>query len=247
MKKIIVPVSGGKDSQACLILALLWRDVVEEVEVVPVFNDTGWDHPGTYAHLDYMRKKSELSIAVTVRGRGADTVPELIKEYGRFPWGVGRFCTKELKQRPFKRWLDTVEGEGEIWLGVRTGESGQRARKYQGLTSDETHEMNDMFPREYPKRLSSRFVYRLPVIDWTTEEVFSLSKRFGWKMNPLYAQGFDRVGCFPCLLAGKKTQELAFRSEFGRKQFAIIRELEQEIGEEYKFQDKDLTCEVCKI
>ena len=51
MKKIIVPVSGGKDSTASLCLAI---DKVGVKNVVPVFNDTGWEHPLTYEYLDYL-------------------------------------------------------------------------------------------------------------------------------------------------------------------------------------------------
>lgn len=52
--RCLVPVSGGggKDSQACLELALQQFD---PDEVVGLFCDTGWEHPKTYAHIDWMR------------------------------------------------------------------------------------------------------------------------------------------------------------------------------------------------
>ena len=51
---LIVPVSGGKDSTACLVKAL---NEYPNAEIIPVFNDTGWDHPTTYEYLDYLEKR----------------------------------------------------------------------------------------------------------------------------------------------------------------------------------------------
>lgn len=241
MTKIIVPVSGGKDSQATLILAMQ-----DGREVIPVFNETGWDHPDTYKHLDYMVGFFGLTLAVT-KWDDAPTLPELISKMGRFPFGLGRFCTSRYKQRAFKRWLHKQGGQFEIWLGIRSDESPQRRKKYGEMSVSDLYEMGDLFPGEYPKNIRSRMKYNLPLLNHTREDVFSVIEKAGMVANPLYALGFDRVGCFPCLLAGKPTQELAFSTEFGKAQFKIIEQLEISIGEKYKYQTEDLTCSVCKI
>lgn len=50
MEKHILSISGGKDSTALWILAKIERDL----DVTPVFADTGHEHPETYAYLDYL-------------------------------------------------------------------------------------------------------------------------------------------------------------------------------------------------
>ena len=49
--------------------------------------------------------------------------------------------------------------------------------------------------------------------------------------NPLYAAGFDRVGCFPCLAAGDAHKEKAFAfDETGFKHKVIVLTLEKVTG-----------------
>jgi len=239
--RIVVPVSGGKDSQATLILAM-----ADGREVIPVFNETGWDHPDTYDHLQYMVRFFGVELQVTQYDE-APTMPDIIRRQGKFPFGRGRFCTSEYKRTAFKRWLYTIPGELEIWLGIRSDESGQRKRKYSAFSQSELFAMDDLFPKRYPKKITSRCMYRLPLLESSRDAVFDIIKRAGMKHNPLYDQGFDRVGCFPCLVAGKPTQEKAFATDFGKDQWKIIQQLEKDLGEKYKYQVDTDTCMLCKI
>ena len=52
--KIVVQFSGGKDSHACLINAVKEYGA-DKIEAV--FCDTGWEHPDTYTHIDYVVKQ----------------------------------------------------------------------------------------------------------------------------------------------------------------------------------------------
>lgn len=49
MIKVVVPISGGKDSQACMKLA---SEQFDSSEVVGLFCDTQFEHPLTVAHVD---------------------------------------------------------------------------------------------------------------------------------------------------------------------------------------------------
>lgn len=40
-------------------------------------------------------------------------------------------------------------------------------------------------------------------MSWTVEDVINIHRRHGVPMNPLYHQGFDRVGCYPCIFSRK--------------------------------------------
>lgn len=71
-------------------------------------------------------------------------------------------------------------------------------------------------------------MFRLPIIDWTDDEVFDFIRG---EQNPLYDQGFKRVGCFPCLASGDAWKIKAFtHDDFGRSQLIAVQKVEQQIG-----------------
>jgi len=220
---VVVPISGGKDSQCCAKLA-----VEAGKRVVGLFCDTQFEHPITYAHVDRI---SEL-YGIEIHRITAGSVPEKVRKYGRFPGGGARHCTDELKIVPSKKWYRAYaekHGPFEVWYGMRSGESTERANRYQGRVSDEIIAPHDLMPGKYPKYLADLGVmFRLPIIDWTTSEVLAA---LDGEENPLYREGFERVGCFPCLAAGDPHKERAFAyDDFGRKQYVTVEGLIREIG-----------------
>ena len=90
MKKIVVPVSGGKDSQTCLKLAC---QSVGSENVLGLFCDTQFEHPLTYQHIEDMKKIYNVDIVVVTGG----SVPEKVLSHKRFPDFGTRFCTSLLK------------------------------------------------------------------------------------------------------------------------------------------------------
>ena len=246
--KVYVPVSGGKDSTACLLLALEFYDADE---IVGVHNNTGWDHPETYKYLEYLHNELGVTIENTIY-KEAPTIPDVIRKAGKFPFGKGRFCTYYLKQTAIYRYFKSKglyqSGNVECWFGIRKNESNNRAKKYGGLSKDETYPYNLIYTTA-PKSLSKHVHLRFPILDWSADQCFEFLKEKGIKPNPLYAEGTnDRVGCYPCLLAGKAAQESMFSTTFGQQQLQIIKDLEQKIGEKYVMYDTDQgSCENCKI
>ena len=63
--RIIVSFSGGKDSQACLIWAAK-KYGVSNIEAV--FCDTGWEHPSTYKHINYVCESMGVKLT-TIKGK----------------------------------------------------------------------------------------------------------------------------------------------------------------------------------
>ena len=49
-----------------------------------------------------------------------------------------------------------------------------------------------------------------PIIDWTEEEVWRFIRTYGLPYCVLYDQGFKRLGCLGCPLAGTKNREREF-------------------------------------
>jgi 3'-phosphoadenosine 5'-phosphosulfate sulfotransferase (PAPS reductase)/FAD synthetase len=129
MIKVVVPISGGKDSQSCLKLAL---QKYAAHEILGLFCDTQFEHPKTYAHIDWMRKK----YGVRIQRITAGSVEDKILKYKRFPGGGARHCTEELKIVPAKKFykaLALLLGAGfEVWVGVRSEESRDREKRYSG-------------------------------------------------------------------------------------------------------------------
>ena len=245
MDMVVVAFSGGKDSTATLLRAI---DEITDCPVVPLFYDTGWEHPITYDYVKYIEELTGL----TVERTNSATIPDLIRRYKRFPFGMGRFCTFVTKQTAAYHWFRDrgyyKTGNAQVWLGIRSDESGQRGRKYGGLSPTEVFKYRDLYSN-CPKGLNKHVAVRLPIVDWSEADVWRYLESKGVQTNPLYREGTnDRVGCYPCLLAGKKVQERMLATPFGQQRLKVIKQLEEEIGEKYQMYDTDQgSCEVCKI
>jgi 3'-phosphoadenosine 5'-phosphosulfate sulfotransferase (PAPS reductase)/FAD synthetase len=226
MPKIVVPVSGGKDSQACLKLA---TEEYGPENVRGLFCDTQFEHPLTYTHVQKLEGLYGVQIDRVCQG----SVPEKVREYQRFP-GPARHCTYTLKIRPSREYyweLTKSQPEGfEVWYGVRQAESAARAKQYKDRVCDEVYWPHEYMPKNFPKGLGKAGVrMRLPIVTWTAEEVMDFVGREN--LNPLYSHGFDRVGCFPCLAAGKGYQDRAYAFDaVGAEHDRIVTGLEQELG-----------------
>lgn len=252
MKKVkcVVPVSGGKDSQACLQLAIAHFGAEN---VIGLFCDTQFEHELTYKHVEHMAELYGVEIITRCEGE----VLDLCKKYKRFPSGTARFCTDALKinvSKKFYKQLAEQQGEGfEVWYDMRSAESHERAKRYEDKIDTETYAPHEVMPSNYPKYLGKMGVrFRMPIMEWTAGEVLEF---LAGNENPLYSKGFDRVGCFPCLAGGDKSKEWAFNfDEFGQSQLAKVREVEKEIGKDV-FRSKggiqrnnpDQLCLICQI
>lgn len=253
LKNIIVPVSGGKDSQACIKLACEEYGVDN---VMGLFCDTQFEHPITYQHIHTIADLYGVEISKVTAG----SVEEKVLKYGRFPGGGARHCTDELKIKPSKefykqyaeKWGCTKEDSFEVWYGVRSDESAARKKRYEGKAGSETCAPHEYMPSKYPQYLYKKYgiVIRMPIIDWSREEVMEY---LDGEQNPLYEQGFDRVGCFPCLAGGDKWKETAFSfDEFGEEQKKKVIWLENQIGKSIWTskggkQRNSPGCSVCEI
>lgn len=226
MIKCVVPVSGGKDSQLCLKLAV---ESFQKNEIIALFCDTQFEHEITYDHINTI--EGLYGVPVT-RISDGDVVTRALR-YGRFPSGAARFCTDDLKIKPTKRFIENLaarQGEGfEVWYGMRASESPERRKRYAEHISDELYAPHEVLPKKYPSHLADMGIrFRLPLLDLTSGEVFNA---LDGTHNPLYDMGFDRVGCFPCLASGDAWKEKAFNhDDTGRKHYELVLMVEQRTG-----------------
>ena len=219
----VIGISGGKDSTATALYA--FENIEEPLRFV--FCDTGLESPITYEYIEYldaklkeltgggievikadfskkMERKRERLIANGEAERAKHIYPtgnpflDLCICNGRFPGSKARFCTADLKIRPIQNFMKALALEGKTvinWSGERAEESLARSKrlvKETWFTSDNG---------------GSASVYR-PILRWKEQDCFNKLKQFGIEPNPLYAKGFSRVGCFPCIMCRKSELQL---------------------------------------
>lgn len=223
--KCVVPLSGGKDSQACLELAL---ESFKHEEILAMVCDTRFENPKTIEHIKWMRGHYGVQFHFINNG---DVIEQIFKN-GRFPSSFSRFCTNALKIKPGKEFYKVLAeklGHGfEVWYGMRSEESVQRRTRYQERNTGDLIAPHEMMKGLYPKYLASMGVmFRLPILDMTEEDVFDMLDR---RENPLYDEGMGRVGCFPCLAGGDRSIEEAFaHDEVGKARKIMIKDISNEI------------------
>lgn len=219
MTNNVVSVSGGKDSTALLLLA-----IVQEVpNLLAVFADTGHEHQQTYDYVHYLAQatgvpirwvKADFSEQIAKKRLYVDTkwrekgVPDSIVEQaltalhptgipfldlclwkGRFPSTKTRFCTTELKVNPL------IE---QVMLPLM--DEGGMVLSWQGVRAEES--LARRYLPECDEVGGGLFNYR-PILRWKVADVFDAHHLMGIKPNPLYMQGAGRVGCMPCVNCNK--------------------------------------------
>lgn len=137
MKKV-VSFSGGRTSAylCYLMIEKYGRDNVDFI-----FLDTGAEHPKTYEFIKNVNLNFQINLTcirtdfrklgvgnsfkiIDINSLSFDLKPYsgLLKKYGVPELGFG--CTKDLKERLFKKYCDNKYGKQgyETWLGIRTDE-----------------------------------------------------------------------------------------------------------------------------
>lgn len=227
MTKYIVPVSGGKDSQTVLSLSV--KEFGTE-NVIALHNFTGIDHPLTMQHMKWMEDFYGVPIEHTSNAKYAD-MWDLIDKRNTIPGRNARFCTDELKIKAFNQWLDKRKDLDQliVLMGMRAQESTPRLEKYGELSPDDEFSLCDLSTNKVPARFRLVRV-RLPIVHRSTAWVFEYLRDAGERINPLYARGHKRVGCYPCILASISSFRLAARDPVGRETVIKLRDFKALLG-----------------
>lgn len=116
---------------------------------------------------------------------------------GRFPSRKAQFCTEHLKR------------DMAVEYQLALVDAGYTVVSWQGVRRDES--LNRRDAKKFEKLAPHMYIYR-PIVDWTAEDTFAYSASKGIEPNPLYKCGMGRVGCMPCINAGKdEIKEIALR------------------------------------
>lgn len=203
-RQVVCSISGGKDSTS---MALLLKEL--DIPYINVHLDTGWEHHATERYVREYLPDIIGPIQIIRRRQGG--MVELIKKQAGFPGGNQRFCTRELKIIPMRDFFDGCSFEPINTVGIRAAESHKRSKMPEWDYSNTMHSA----------------VWR-PIIRFTEDDVFDMHRRHNVELNPLYAAGCSRVGCWPCVYARKS--EIKRFHQLDPKRVDLIRELEHHVA-----------------
>ena len=207
---LVITDSGGKDSSVCKELALR-AGIPFEI----MHNHTTADAPETVRFVRSESKRFEdLGIKYTINMptyKGQRTsMWNLIPQKLMPPTRLVRYCCSVLKE---------TGGAGRfIATGVRWAESASRKNNrgiYEKLGTSKATKIilnndNDDKRMLFENcRLKERRVVN-PIVDWKDEDVYGFLEDSKSPMNPLYSEGWCRVGCVGCPMAGKHGREQEF-------------------------------------
>ena len=168
----VLGISGGKDSAA---LAIYLRDKVPEMEYF--FSDTGAELQETYDFLDRLEGALGKPIARISSGKDFD---HFLKLYGNFlPSPQARWCTKEMKIKPFERWIG--DDEAVTYIGIRADENRE------GYISTKSN-IKPVFPFKEDGLVK--------------EDIFRILEESGVGV-PEYYKWRSRSGCYFCFFQRK--------------------------------------------
>lgn len=130
------------------------------------------------------------------------------------PLRIMRYCCQYLKER-----RTTEQGNALISLGVRKYESTSRAKKRDELeiTAHGRGGKNIIFPFDNSEnRRTFEYCYahaekRLnPLAYWPDSYIWDYSRETGLEQCGLYQEGFSRLGCIGCPMAGESGRRMEF-------------------------------------
>lgn len=235
--KILIFYSGGKDSQACLIKAV---EDYGAKNIQAVFCDTGWENPLTYNHIKSTTESLGVEL-ITLKSAKYDGFMDLAKKKQRFASTKARFCTEELKSKPAIDYVLGLNDNVIVIQGIRKDESQSRSKmemqcsyfKFyfqpygftkKGKPKFHTYRKKQVFA--YCKKFNADVLR--PIFDWTAQQTIDYIRNNNQVPNPLYYQGFSRVGCFPCIMA--RQHEVKRIIDVYPETIELIKQKEAEIG-----------------
>lgn len=199
---LIICYSGGKDSDVLLQLA-----INSGINFEVLHNHTTVDAPETVYHIrDTFRRLELQGVKCTVekptyKGKPV-TMWSLIQQKMFPPTRLMRYCCSVLKEKGGRN--------RAVATGVRRAESVARSKRgiYEDFASNKEKKIilnndNDDKRRWFERCEKQAKTLVNPLVDWQDDDVKDYIQSEGITLNPLYCEGFRRVGCVGCPMAGK--------------------------------------------
>jgi hypothetical protein len=179
-EKHVLGLSGGRDSAA---LAVFMRQHHPELEIEYFFTDTGKELPEVYEFLGRLEGFLGTPILRLNPDRDFDF---WLKQYNDFlPSPQARWCTRQLKLRPFEQWIKPILEDGVF------------VTSYVAIRSDEEY-------REGYSSTNDRLVIKLPFKEAGVDKAGVLEILEGAGLGlPKYYSWRSRSGCTFCFFQQK--------------------------------------------
>lgn len=172
----------GFGAEGCVIIDLIARHRLP----IDLFTlDTGLLFPETYA----LWKRLETRYGVTIRGvRPAQTVEEQALAHGERLWeSAPDRCCGLRKIEPLRKALHGFDA----WItAIRRDQTADRAH---ARVLERDHRFG--------------LVKVNPLVAWTSDDVQSYIRANDVPVNPLHAQGYPSIGCWPCTSAVRPDED----------------------------------------
>ena len=176
----VLGLSGGKDSAA---LAVYMRQHYPELEIQYFFTDTGKELPEVYEYLGRLEGFLGKQIRYLNPDRDFDFWLHQFNDY--LPSPQARWCTRQLKLRPFEHWVQPMLDEGDT------------VYSYVAIRGDEEY-------REGYSSKHDRLLVRLPFREDGINKAGVLSILNGAGLGlPEYYKWRTRSGCTFCFYQQK--------------------------------------------
>ena len=176
----VLGLSGGRDSAA---LAIFMRENHPELDITYFFTDTGKELPEVYEFL----VKLEGFLGKPILRLNPDRDFDFwLKRYNNFlPSAQTRWCTRQLKLRPFEQWVRPML------------EDGMTVYSYVAIRADEEY-------REGYSSKHDRLIVRLPLKEAGIDKAGVLELLDGTGIGlPAYYEWRTRSGCTFCFFQQK--------------------------------------------
>ena len=186
----VLGISGGKDSAA---LAILMRDKVPDMQYF--FCDTGEELPETYEYLamleTYLGKpikrlnpERDFTHYLKIYSPGGGIDPATgVPEEPYLPSQRMRWCTAQLKLKPFEQWVDKDF-------------AGRKILSYVGIRADENRD------GYISHRANIEAVYPFKDVGYGKDDIFRILEESGVGY-PKYYEWRTRSGCYFCFFQRK--------------------------------------------
>lgn len=198
--------SGGKDSDVLVDLF-----IKSGVKFMVFHNHTTLDAPET---VYYIRKKFKQWESMGIPCKiyyPEQSFWSLCLKKKILPSRIARFCCSELKEKEKPELKYATHS-----FGVRKAESVKRAvlrdsietrNKADYSDKKNFHFDNTSEVKETDACYTNKYFIINPIAYWSDEYLWNYIESEKIEINPLYSEGFCRIGCIGCPMAGKHREE----------------------------------------
>ena len=187
--KVILSVSGGKDSQA-MVEVMVAEAISQEAQdkLLLAYADTGAEWKESRMQCQEMEAFYGIPLRIIEAYR---PLPEHIERRGMWPSMACRYCTSDCKRAAVDKAVREHTGNILVVTGERREESRKRA------LLEETGPLSRLSTKD---RIVTSF---RPMLGFTEQDVWRIIGASGLRHHPAYDYGNERVSCALCVLASE--------------------------------------------